>query len=29
MAVTVGAYGTSNNITTTTAASFIPEVWLS
>ena len=27
MAVTVGAYASSNNITTTTAASFIPEVW--
>lgn len=27
MAVTVGAYGTSNNVTTTTAATFIPEVW--
>lgn len=27
MAVTVGAYASSNNVTTTTAASFIPEVW--
>lgn len=27
MAVTVGAYGTSNNVTTSTAATFIPEVW--
>lgn len=27
MAVTVGAYASSNNITTTTAAAFIPEVW--
>jgi N4-gp56 family major capsid protein len=27
MAVTVGAYGTSNNITTVTANSFIPEIW--
>jgi len=29
MAVSNGAYGTANNVTTTTAASFIPEVWLS
>lgn len=28
MAVSNGAFGTSNNVTTTTAASFIPEVWL-
>lgn len=27
MAVSNGAYGTSNNVTTTTAAAFIPEVW--
>lgn len=27
MAVTVGAYGTSNNVTVSTAATFIPEVW--
>jgi N4-gp56 family major capsid protein len=27
MAVTVGAYGSANNVTTTTAANFIPEVW--
>ena len=27
MAVTVGAYGTSNNVTTTTAATFIPDIW--
>lgn len=27
MAVTAGAYGSSNNVTTTTAATFIPEVW--
>lgn len=27
MAVTAGAYGTANNVTTTTAASFIPEIW--
>jgi N4-gp56 family major capsid protein len=27
MAVSNGAYGTSNNVTTSTAAAFIPEVW--
>jgi N4-gp56 family major capsid protein len=27
MAVSNGAYGTANNVTTTTAAAFIPEVW--
>jgi N4-gp56 family major capsid protein len=27
MAVTVGAYGTSNNVTTSTANNFIPEIW--
>ena len=27
MAVTAGAYGTANGVTTTTAANFIPEMW--
>ena len=27
MAITAGAYGTSNGVTTTTAANFIPEIW--
>ena len=27
MAVTAGAYGTANGVTTTTANTFIPEVW--
>jgi N4-gp56 family major capsid protein len=27
MAVTAGAYGTANGVTTTTAATFIPEMW--
>lgn len=27
MAVSNGAYGSANNVTTTTAATFIPEVW--
>ena len=27
MAVTVGAYGSANNVTVTTAANFIPEIW--
>jgi len=27
MAVSNGAYGSANNVTTSTAAAFIPEVW--
>jgi hypothetical protein len=27
MAVTAGAYGSANNVTTVTANSFIPEIW--